>query len=682
MDPVIFGGIGAVLLAVVVATAWAVQAKRSERRIRKLEAERDAKDAEASALAADLEAERNAPVPEPEIALPFCRFTAEGRFLSSNTAFLEQFAEGKADGVEANKTVLRLRLVVSKNLEQVRGAGSGALHSAGTLPASGASAAQGYQILLSAEAAEDPGAGPIIIALLVPASEGWTAPALEYAPVGVVFLGAGRKMLAANEAFRSFTGAGANGAGLRGRSFADYVEEEDREIAERFLEESASPGGSEAIEVQLVGRDGETGAEVAVFVRNLAPGEGPEGATCALYLIDIGRRRQLEAQVAQSQKMQAVGQLAGGVAHDFNNLLTAMNGYCDLLLVRHRPGDQSFSDVMQVKQNANRAANLVRQLLAFSRQQTMIARVLDVTETLADLSHLLRRLIGENITLEISHGRELAPIRVDQGQLEQVVINLVVNARDACPGGGTITMRTHDFVTSSPVRQGDDVMPAGRYVRLDVADTGTGIEEDIIGRIFEPFFSTKEVGQGTGLGLSTVYGIVKQINGFISVASTVGEGTVFSIFLPAHEGEVAASGSGDMTHDASDSRKDLTGVETIMLVEDEDPVRLFGARALRNKGYKVIEARNGEAALQLLSDKSEEIDLLITDVVMPGMDGPTLVRKVREDRPGLRVICISGYSEDALRQRIEQDKNIHFLPKPFSLKQLAGTVKDVLHPLQ
>jgi two-component system cell cycle sensor histidine kinase/response regulator CckA len=224
-------------------------------------------------------------------------------------------------------------------------------------------------------------------------------------------------------------------------------------------------------------------------------------------------------------------------------------------------------------------------------------------------------------------------------------------------------------------------MPAGRYVRLDVADTGTGIEEDIIGRIFEPFFSTKEVGQGTGLGLSTVYGIVKQINGFISVSSTVGKGTVFSIFLPAHEGEITPSRSSDMSHDSADARKDLTGVETIMLVEDEDPVRLFGARALRNKGYKVIEARNGEAALQLLSDKSEVIDLLITDVVMPGMDGPTLVRKVREDRPDLRVICISGYSEDALRQRIEQDKDIHFLPKPFSLKQLAGTVKDVLHPL-
>lgn len=681
MDPVIIGAMGAALVGGGAAVACAVNSKRLREQIRWIQSERDAKSAEAASLAAELEAERNAPPPEPEIALPFCKFSAEGRFLSANAAFLERFAEGSLDGIESNKTVLRLRLTVSKNLEPVRDAGAGTLFPAGNLPSSGPSMERGYQILLSAEAAKEGGAGQSIMALLVPASESWTAPALEYAPVGVVFLGNGRKMLAANETFRSFTGLTASGGGLGGRTFSDLVEEDDRETAERFLDETSGPGGSDSIEVQLVGRDGEAGAEVAVFSRELASGEGPDGATCALYLIDIGRRRQLEAQVAQSQKMQAVGQLAGGVAHDFNNLLTAMNGYCDLLLVRHRPGDQSFSDVMQVKQNANRAANLVRQLLAFSRQQTMIARVLDVTETLADLSHLLRRLIGENITLEISHGRDLAPIRVDQGQLEQVVINLVVNARDACPGGGTITMRTHDFVTATPVRQGDDVMPAGRYVRLDVADTGTGIEEDIIGRIFEPFFSTKEVGQGTGLGLSTVYGIVKQINGFISVSSTVGKGTVFSIFLPAHEGEITPSRSSDMSHDSADARKDLTGVETIMLVEDEDPVRLFGARALRNKGYKVIEARNGEAALQLLSDKSEVIDLLITDVVMPGMDGPTLVRKVREDRPDLRVICISGYSEDALRQRIEQDKDIHFLPKPFSLKQLAGTVKDVLHPL-
>lgn len=681
MDPLILIAAGAVLLATVALLAMAVRLKRVRAEAAALQDRKDALEAERDAIAVELDDLRNTPPPEPDLPMPLCRFSPEGRFLGANQLFLARFNDGQEDGVEANKIVLRLRLMVSKYLEQVREAGPGTIVPAGTLPPLEASEQAGFLVLLYADDPAGAGDWQEISAILMPETESWTAPALEYAPVGVVFLGKGGRMLAANEAFRNFTGAGRNAAGLAGKSFADYVDAEDREAAERYLEECGS-GPGESIEVQLVGREGEEGTEVAVFCRNLEAGEGPDGAQRALYLIDIGRRRQLEAQVAQSQKMQAVGQLAGGVAHDFNNLLTAMNGYCDLLLVRHRPGDQSFSDVMQVKQNANRAANLVRQLLAFSRQQTMIARVLDVTETLADLSHLLRRLIGENITLEISHGRDLAPIRVDQGQLEQVVINLVVNARDACPGGGTITMKTFDFVTDTPVRQGDDMMPAGRYVRLDVSDTGTGIDEEIIGRIFEPFFSTKEVGQGTGLGLSTVYGIVKQINGFINVYSTVGVGTTFSIFLPAYEGEVTLSAAGESALDSAEARKDLTGVETIMLVEDEDPVRLFGARALRNKGYKVIEARNGEAALQLLSDKSEEIDLLITDVVMPGMDGPTLVRKVREDRPGLRVICISGYSEDALRQRIEQDTNIHFLPKPFSLKQLAGTVKDVLHPLQ
>ncbi|UUX50465.1 response regulator [Nisaea acidiphila] len=682
MEPVTLAAAGGILLALIVLLAVFARLRRSRLEISALQEEKAALEAERDGATAELEALRNAPPPQLDSPFPVCRFSQEGRFLSANETFVARFADGKTEGIEANKVVLRMRLMVSKHLENVREAKPGDLVTAGTLPLPASSADSACQVLLSAIGSPGSGDSQEIDAVLVPATESWMAPALEYAPVGVVFLGNNERMVAGNGAFRNFTGAGANGAGFRGRSFADFVDDEDRETAQRFLEECSTSSPAENIEVRLVGKAGEEGAEVAVFCQCLEAGEGPEGAHCALYLIDIGRRRQLEAQVAQSQKMQAVGQLAGGVAHDFNNLLTAMNGYCDLLLARHRPGDQSFSDVMQVKQNANRAANLVRQLLAFSRQQTMIARVLDVTETLADLSHLLRRLIGENITLEISHGRELAPIRVDQGQLEQVVINLVVNARDACPSGGTITMKTFDFVTEMPVRQGDDMMPSGRYVRLDVSDTGSGIEDEIIGRIFEPFFSTKEVGQGTGLGLSTVYGIVKQINGFISVYSTVGVGTTFSIFLPAYEGEVSRSEGGDPNFDAANARKDLTGVETIMLVEDEDPVRLFGARALRNKGYKVIEARNGEAALQLLSDKSEEIDLLITDVVMPGMDGPTLVRKVREDRPDLRVICISGYSEDALRQRIEEDTNIHFLPKPFSLKQLAGTVKDVLHPLQ
>ncbi|WP_193170333.1 hybrid sensor histidine kinase/response regulator [Nisaea nitritireducens] len=675
MDPMIVPAVSGFVAAAAIAVTATIKLKRSREALSTLEAEREQLRGDVASLTAEVSDLTQAEKAEAAPPLPVCRFSEEGRFLSASQSFTELFGAGDGDNIASNKVVLRLRLMVSKHMEQVRAAEPGELVLAGTVPGEADQSAWQVQLAIDRDT-DDAGS---ILALLLPQSDSWTAPALDYAPAGIVFLGPDFKTIHANAAYSALVEGTGPGAADRGTLFVDLIDGEDREAAARFLEAASADG--ENIEVQLVDREGGDGIEVAVFCRSLKAGEGPDGAILVVYLIDIGRRRQLEAQVAQSQKMQAVGQLAGGVAHDFNNLLTAMNGYCDLLLARHRPGDQSFSDVMQVKQNANRAANLVRQLLAFSRQQTMIARVLDVTETVADLSHLLRRLIGENITLKITHGRELAPIRVDQGQLEQVVINLVVNARDACPSGGMITMRTQDFVTQTPVRRGDDMMPVGRYVQLDVVDTGTGIDEKIIARIFEPFFSTKEVGQGTGLGLSTVYGIVKQINGFISVESTVGEGTTFSVFLPAYEGKEALSRHGEGQLDGTESRKDLTGVETIMLVEDEDPVRLFGARALRNKGYKVIEARNGEAALQLLSDKSEEIDLLITDVVMPGMDGPTLVRKVREDRPDLRVICISGYSEDALRQRIEEDTNIHFLPKPFSLKQLAGTVKDVLHPL-
>ena len=400
-----------------------------------------------------------------------------------------------------------------------------------------------------------------------------------------------------------------------------------------------------------------------------APGSAAPGSI--VFAIDITQRRILETQFVQSQKMQAVGQLAGGVAHDFNNLLTAMTGFCDLLLQRHRPGDQSFADVMQIKQNANRAANLVRQLLAFSRQQTLIPRVLDVTEMLADLSHLLRRLIGETVTLEMVHGRDLKPVKADPGQLEQVLINLVVNARDAMPSGGVIRMRTTLVTTVKPLRQGEEAIPPGEYVLIDVVDTGTGIPPENLARIFEPFFTTKEVGQGTGLGLSTAFGIVKQFGGHLFVDSRMGAGTTFSIYLPAWSGEVVA------VPESAEGRldSDLSGTGTVLLVEDEDPVRLFAARALRSKGYHVIEARSGEAALELLERDAPELDLLITDVVMPGIDGPTLFKAVRETRPGLPVVCISGYSEDALRQRIVDAEGVAFLPKPFSLRQLAVAVK-------
>jgi len=491
------------------------------------------------------------------------------------------------------------------------------------------------------------------------------------APVGIALIDRFGRLEEANRALGELFGAAQQD--LIGQPLIGFLNDDDRrEIAARLAAADGAPP-SGPVEVRLKSTRDKT---CVVFLSRLGGTESGDGALM-LHFIEVTEQKNLEIQFAQSQKMQAVGQLAGGVAHDFNNLLTAMIGFCDLLLMRFRPGDPSFADIMQIKQNANRAANLVRQLLAFSRQQTLQPRIIDITDVLVELSHLLRRLIGENIELKVVHGRDLGLAKVDQGQLEQVIINLAVNARDAMQGGGTLTIRTSNISQTSAVRRGHEVMPAGDYVLIEVADTGIGIAKEHLARIFEPFFSTKEVGSGTGLGLSTVYGIVKQTGGFIFVDSAPGRGATFQIYLPRHQlNEAALNTRGDPAEVLPP--KDLTGIGTVMLVEDEDPVRIFGARALRNKGYKVLEAKSGEAALELMGSTDETIDLLITDVVMPNMDGPALIREVREIHPDMKVIFISGYTEDAFRQRLDSDSEIHFLPKPFSLKQLAGKVKEVI----
>jgi two-component system cell cycle sensor histidine kinase/response regulator CckA len=461
---------------------------------------------------------------------------------------------------------------------------------------------------------------------------------------------------------------------LRSVSLFDLVAGTDVEALKAALApEAGKTNGAKApaLEVRLASGEG---VVCTLFVNRT---EGSDGSLAGfvVHFIDSTEQKNLERQFAQSQKMQAVGQLAGGIAHDFNNLLTAMIGFSDLLLLRHRPGDQSFADIMQIKQNANRAANLVRQLLAFSRQQTLQPRLLNLTDILAELSHLLRRLIGENIELKMSHGRDLGMIKADQGQLEQVIINLAVNARDAMEGGGVLTIRTGNEKVERRRKLKDESMPPGNYTVIEVTDTGCGIPPENLDRIFDPFFSTKEVGAGTGLGLSTVYGIVKQTGGYVFVESTPGEGTTFAIFLPqAAEVEVAAT----LEEAEAQDRRDLTGAGTLLLVEDEDAVRAFSARALRNKGYNVLEANSGETALEILERQDAPIDLLVTDVVMPRLDGPSLVKEVRLTRPDLKVIFISGYAEDSFRKRLDEDTGIHFLPKPFSLKQLAGKVKEVL----
>jgi two-component system cell cycle sensor histidine kinase/response regulator CckA len=407
-----------------------------------------------------------------------------------------------------------------------------------------------------------------------------------------------------------------------------------------------------------------------------------------LHLINITEQKQLELRFAHSQKMQAVGQLAGGVAHDFNNLLTAMIGFCDLLLMRHPAGDQSFADIMQIKQNANRAANLVRQLLAFSRRQTLQPKIIELTDVLAELSNLVRRLIGENIELKMIHGRDISNIRADQGQLEQVLINLAVNARDAMKGGGSLTIRTSQFninkmypLPSDLVAPSDEDthIPDGQYVRVEVIDTGTGIPRAMIQKIFEPFFSTKEVGSGTGLGLSTVYGIIKQTGGFVFVSSTENVGTNFSLFFPVVSNEEAEAARAS-EHEAvqKEVHQDLTGNCTILLVEDEMPVRTFAARALSNKGYKIIEADCAETALELMEEHGSEVELIITDVIMPGMTGPAMIEKIMPDYPDIKVIFMSGYAEEAFVDNYGTERDFNFLAKPFTLKQLASKVKDVI----
>ncbi|MEX2630688.1 MAG: ATP-binding protein [Tistlia sp.] len=492
---------------------------------------------------------------------------------------------------------------------------------------------------------------------------------LDEAPIGVAQLDAEGVVVEHNKTFASMV---AGERTLTGRPLADFLIESDRSALATAMTQVGTADGTaaEPLEVRLGGaRD----TVCQLTLRGAGAGAGGGGAI--VHLLDLTEQKALEAQFAQSQKMQAVGQLAGGIAHDFNNLLTAMIGFSDLLLLRHRPGDQSFADIMQIKQNANRAANLVRQLLAFSRQQTLQPKVLNVTDVLAELAHLLRRLIGEAIEFKVVHGRGLGTIRADQGQLEQVIINLVVNARDAMAAtGGELAIRTANLALPHERRIGGDVMPAGRYVTIEVSDTGCGIPKEIMGRIFDPFFSTKEVGEGTGLGLATVYGIVKQTGGFVGVESSVGRGTTFSIHLPEH---LAAPGPAVL--EASENR-DLSGIGKVMLVEDEDAVRAFSARVLRTKGYEVMEARSGEAALELLRGGAGavDIDLLVTDVVMPKVDGPALVKVVREHHPTLKVIFISGYAEDSFRRRIGEESGIYFLAKPFSLKQLASKVKEVM----
>ncbi len=402
-----------------------------------------------------------------------------------------------------------------------------------------------------------------------------------------------------------------------------------------------------------------------------------QGEAAMLYVIDATEQKALELKYAQSTKMEAVGKLAGGIAHDFNNVLTAIIGFSDLLLQTHRPTDAAYADIMNIKKEANRAARLVRQLLAFSRRQTLLPETLELGEVLTDLSVLLNRLLGERVDLKIITGRDLWFVKADRIQFDQVIMNLAVNAKDAMPNGGRLIVRARNVTEreSLKLRQ-QSVIPA-EYVCVEVEDNGIGMPPEIMAKIFEPFFSTKDVGKGTGLGLATVYGIVKQTGGYVFPESAVGKGTTFRVYLPRHIPE-----SVEEVQSAREPKKerprDLTGSGRVLLVEDEDSVRNFAVRALKRQGYEVLEATTGVEALELVANDKGPIDIVVSDVMMPEMDGPTMLTELRKKTPDLKVIFVSGYPDDRFKTGLDPNAQFAFLPKPFTLPQLAAKVKEEL----
>ena len=418
---------------------------------------------------------------------------------------------------------------------------------------------------------------------------------------------------------------------------------------------------------------GETETFLQVTLSRIMEKDGPQ---LFAVLIDATALKTLEGQFVQSQKMQAIGQLAGGIAHDFNNLLTAISGYCDLLLLRHEPTDQDFPDLIEIHENANRAASLIDQLLAFSRKQTLRPQTLNLQDVMSDLTHLLNRLLGEKVVLHLRQGAIKCHVRADKRQVEQVIMNLVVNARDAMPSGGDVTIETSVLRLTKPLERDRVIVSRGEYISVKVIDQGMGIQPDVLPKIFEPFYTTKPMGEGTGLGLSMVYGIMKQSGGYVFVDSVLGQNSCFTLLFPAHQGPVD-----DNYTLAAPVKKETLPARAegvVLLVEDEAPVRAFAVRALQLRGYTVLEADGGERALEILQDPDLLVDVFVTDVIMPGLDGPAWVRRALKSRPGTKVIFMSGYARNFLDDEACETYQSVFLPKPFSLTALSQAVQEQL----
>ena len=490
-------------------------------------------------------------------------------------------------------------------------------------------------------------------------------------PMAIASLSDKGEVTRSNAAFaRLFGDALRGGRGDKAPSLANALIESDRAALHDAVGKAVS-GQGDVPPLDVALRTSERWVRLFVSAGDTSP-RGGAGAV-SVFAMETTEQRNLQESFVQAQKMQAIGQLAGGVAHDFNNVLTAILGYSDLLLANHRATDPSFQDIMQIKQNANRAAGLVRQLLAFSRRQTLRPEVLQLGDVLSDLQNMMRRLVGEKIEIDVRHGRDLGLVRADLNQFEQVVINLVVNARDAMLDGGRITVRTRNVLPEECASFNEPSLTPSPYVLVEISDNGTGIPPDVLPKIFEPFFTTKEVGKGTGLGLSTVYGIIKQTGGYVFCDSTVGQGTSFRILLPSHQAEPEAE---PVKKPQKTTAADMTGRGTILLVEDEEAVRAFGARALASRGYTVIEAASGAEALQVVEESDQAIDLIVSDVVMPEMDGPTMFGELRKRGITAKIIFVSGYAEEAFSRNLPEGETFGFLPKPFSLKQLVEAVKS------
>ncbi|WP_017930222.1 ATP-binding protein [Robiginitomaculum antarcticum] len=454
-----------------------------------------------------------------------------------------------------------------------------------------------------------------------------------------------------------------------GTAFAKLFDVSD--TAPVFLNADFTPSDTQSYDAVLAGKKPRP---VHVYF-------GRDAAHITAYIIDVSARKDLENQLVQSRKMQAVGQLAGGVAHDFNNLLTAIRLNTDELLGRHPVGDPSYPELQKINSTVTRAAGLVKKLLAFSRKQTLRTEVLDVTDALSDMYILLRQVMAERVKIDMRHGRNLPAIKADSTQIETVMVNLCVNARDALDGksDGLIIISTHEAGNDALQKRGIETASGARFVRIDVTDNGTGMSAELQEKIFEPFFTTKAQGKGTGLGLATVYGIVEQSGGHLTVDSEPGKGTTFSVYLPATDEKPSADAPAAVASRASaDKPSDLAGSGTVLFVEDEENVRTIAAKTLRKRGYVVIEAGDGEEAYEILESGDYKFDLMVSDVVMPAMDGPTLLRKGRALLGDAKIVFISGYAEEEFSDILSEHPDITFLPKPFTLLELAQRVKREL----